>query len=99
MERLTIKAVVLSLPLLLTSCSLFVEEVASPIVASDIYHSVNNTKPVTKSADSKQKKKEQEKLIQAGKCPVCGGVGKSADGLYDCEACNGTGKYNDTENK
>ena len=46
-----------------------------------------------------KQKKEQEKLIQAGKCPVCGGVGKSADGLYDCEACNGTGKYNDTENK
>ena len=84
MERLTIKAVVLSLPLLLTSCSLFVEEVASPIVASDIYHSVNNTKPVTKSADSKQKKKEQEKLIQAGKCPVCGGYMTEKGNKYVC---------------
>ena len=99
MIRLTIKTVVLLLPLLLTSCSLFVEEVVSPLVETDIYKGVNSTKPVSNSAESKQQKKEKGKLIQQGKCPVCSGVGKSADGLYDCEACKGTGKYIDTENK
>ena len=46
------------------------------------------------SSSSKQDVKEREKLIQAGKCPTCKGMGKTPDGRYTCSACNGTGKYN-----
>jgi len=78
------------------ACSTVVEELVSPMVASDIYNGVSKSTPGgagNKGSYAKKVEKEKEQLKAAGKCPVCSGVGKSADGKYTCGACKGTGKY------
>ncbi len=42
--------------------------------------------------EAKEKASERQKLIEQGKCPDCYGIGKTADGKYNCATCNGTGK-------
>ncbi len=63
------------------------------MVSSDVYSGVSTAKPSSAKGMAKQKAKEQEQLKTDGKCPVCRGQGRSADGQYTCKACNGTGKY------
>jgi DnaJ-class molecular chaperone len=41
--------------------------------------------------------KEAEKMKKDGKCPTCRGMGKTPDGRYVCTTCNGTGKYEPTD--
>ena len=59
---------------------------------------VNNRNTTTPASVSKEQQRETERLKQQGKCPICKGIGKTADGRYDCAACHGTGKYQE-ENK
>ena len=100
MAHSNIKIGILLAAFSLSSCATIVEEVVSPLVSTDISQGVNNAKPgASKASQNKQKTKEEAKLIAAGKCTVCSGMGKSADGSYTCDACKGTGKYVETNNK
>ena len=90
--RPTIKLIALFLTVFLSSCGTFVGEVLAPTV-TDTQIGLGGKKTSGTTANSKQTAKEQEKLKEEGKCPVCRGVGKSADGQYECTSCKGTGKY------
>ena len=90
--RSTIKLTALLLTVLLSSCGTLVGEVLVPTV-TDTQIGLSGKKTSGTTANSKQTAKEQEKLKEEGKCPVCRGVGKSADGQYECTSCKGTGKY------
>ena len=84
---------------LLTSCSGIVNDLINSSVEYDMqqgWESAKQNSTMTK-ANSKKVKKEQEKLKQEGKCPVCRGMGRSIDGKYVCSSCNGTGKYSQSE--
>ena len=99
MARSIIKAIFLLVLLSTTSCSTIMSEVMSSVVESDISYGINNTKPgVTDKTKKKQKEKDDAQLKASGKCPVCKGMGKSADGKYSCETCKGTGNYIVTNN-
>jgi len=76
----------------LVSCGTVAQELLSPLAEYDVNKSVNMGKPGNK-VNTKQQDKERERLIQAGKCPTCSGMGKTPDGSYTCMDCNGTGKY------
>ena len=90
--RSTIKLITLFLTVFLSSCGAFVGEVLAPTV-TDTQIGLGGKKTSGTTANSKQTAKEQERLKEEGKCPVCRGVGKSADGQYECTSCKGTGKY------
>ena len=90
--RSTIKLIALLLTGLLSSCGTFVGEVLAPTV-TDTQIGLDGKKTSGATANSKQTAKEQERLKEEGKCPVCHGVGKSPDGQYECTSCKGTGKY------
>ena len=83
--------------LILTSCA----EVASIIVEDEMQRGLQKgqTNQRRTKADDKKLTKQEEQLKKEGKCPVCKGMGKSPDGLYICETCKGTGKYEETNNK
>ena len=106
MARLTIKTIIPSIKgrvfcvfvcsILLTSCS----TIASSVVEDVIQYGINESpKNEALSINNKTIDKERKQLMKDGKCPVCKGMGKSADGKYTCKACDGTGKYNNTNNK
>ena len=81
---------------MMVSCS----TIASTLVEDAIQYSINeSSKSEALSTNPKTNNKERTKLMKDGKCPVCKGMGKSADGKYVCQACNGTGKYNETKNE
>jgi len=72
------------------------------MVTTDVYDGVKNAKSGgtgSKGSYAAKTAKEKERLKADGKCPVCSGVGRSPDGNYVCEACKGTGKYTNTDNK
>ena len=83
--------------LILTSCA----EVASIIVEDEMQRGLQKgqTNQRRTKADDKKLTKQEEQLKKEGKCPVCKGMGKTPDGLYICETCKGTGKYEETNNK
>lgn len=89
--RLLLMFLCIGMTWMLTACGTVTEELLVPLAEYNANKSVNSAKP---SSSSKQDVKEREKLIQAGKCPTCKGMGKTPDGRYTCSACNGTGKYN-----
>ena len=93
MARSSIKLVLFLLVLSLTSCKTLVEELVVPMAEYDMQKGINNARPhSTQRTDTKKERKERERLELEGKCTVCKGIGKSADGKYLCTACNGTGK-------
>ena len=82
--------------MLLISCS----TIASSLVEDIFQYSINESpKNEALSINNKTIDKERKQLMKDGKCPICKGMGKSADGKYTCKACDGTGKYNNTNNK
>ena len=83
--------------LMLTSCA----EVASMLVEDELQRGLKSgqTNQRRTKADDKKLAKQEELLKKEGKCPVCKGMGKTPDGLYVCETCKGTGKYEETNNK
>jgi DnaJ-class molecular chaperone len=83
--------------LMLTSCA----DIASIIVEDEMQRGLKNgqTNQRRTKADDKKLTKQEEALKKEGKCPVCKGMGKTPDGLYVCETCKGTGKYEETNNK
>jgi DnaJ-class molecular chaperone len=83
--------------LMLTSCA----EVASMLVEDELQRGLKSgqTNQRRTKADDKKLAKQEEQLKKEGKCPVCKGMGKTPDGLYVCETCKGTGKYEETNNK
>ena len=92
MARSTIKLIAVLLIAFFSSCGSFVGEVLAPTV-TDSQIGLGGKKTSGGTANSKQTTKEQEKLKEEGKCPVCRGAGKSPDGQYECTSCKGTGKY------
>ena len=93
MARSSIKFVLFLLAFSLTSCQTLVEELVVPMAEYDMQKGVSNARPgSTQRKETKKERKERERLEQEGKCTVCKGIGKSADGKYICTACNGTGK-------
>ncbi len=82
----------LLLAVFLSSCGAVVGEVLAPTV-TDSQIGLGGKVTSGAATNSKQTAKEQEKLKEEGKCPVCRGVGKSPDGQYECSSCKGTGKY------
>ncbi len=93
MARLSIKLVLFLLALSLTSCQTLAEELVVPMAEYDMQKGVNNARPSsTQRKETKKERKEHERLEREGKCLVCKGIGKSADGKYVCTVCNGTGK-------
>ncbi len=81
--------------LTLSSCSTVVEELVSPMVATDLRNGLHNSQTNHKrtKADDKKLAKQEEQLKKEGKCPTCSGMGRTPDGQYICDTCNGTGKY------
>jgi RecJ-like exonuclease len=93
MERSSIKLVLFLLAFSLTSCQTIVEELVVPMAEYDMQKGVSNARPGSKQRkETKKEREEREQLERDGKCTVCKGIGKSADGKYVCTACNGTGK-------
>ena len=85
--------------LCMTLCACTVSEIISDVVETGIRQTtVNNRNTTTPASVSKEQQRETERLKQQGKCPICKGIGKTADGRYDCAACHGPGKYQE-ENK
>lgn len=81
---------------LMMSCT----TIASSLMEDIFQYSINESpKNEALSINNKTIEKERKLLMKDGKCPVCKGMGKSADGKYECKACNGTGKYNETKNE
>jgi len=82
---------------ILTSCA----EVASTLVEDQLQHGLKSgqTNHQRTKTDDKKLAKQQEQLKKDGKCPKCGGMGRTPDGQYICEACKGTGKYIETNSK
>ena len=80
--------------LILASCA----DIASVIVEDELQRGLKNGQINQKrtKADDKKLTKQEEALKKEGKCPVCKGMGKTPDGLYVCETCKGTGKYEET---
>lgn len=83
--------------LTLESCA----EIANAIVEDEMQRGLQKgqTNQRRTKADDKKLIKQEEALKKEGKCPVCKGMGKTPDGLYVCETCKGTGKYEETNNK
>ena len=92
LARSTIKMVALFTAVFLSSCGTLVGEVLVPTV-TDSQIALDGKKTSGVATNSKKTAKEQEKLKEEGKCPICRGVGKSPDGQYECSSCKGTGKY------
>lgn len=78
--------------LLLTSCSTVAQELIVPMAEYDANKALSNATP-GRSVSAKRQAKEREQLQREGKCPDCKGMGKTPDGLYNCQKCNGTGKF------
>ncbi len=78
---------------LTTACN----SVASLIVEDAMQSTMTNGQSQSKTKRDKANDKEAEQLKKEGKCPVCKGMGRTPDGLYTCETCKGTGKYNEKE--
>ncbi len=83
--------------LTLASCA----EIANAIVEDEMQRGLQKgqTNQRRTKVDDKKLIKQEEALKKEGKCPVCKGMGKTPDGLYVCETCKGTGKYEETNNK
>jgi len=83
--------------IILTSCA----EVASTLVEGHLQYGLENgqTNHLRTKTDDKKLAKQQEQLKKDGKCPKCGGMGRTPDGQFICETCKGTGKYTETNNK
>ena len=106
MARLTIKSFCPSTMgriLIMSACSTLLMScttIASSVVEDLIQYGVNESpRNEALSINPKTNNKERTQLIKDGKCPVCKGMGRSADGKYVCKACNGTGQYNETKNE
>lgn len=100
-----ISIILVTSTLLVSSCGVVSEVVTDVLVGdtmSDAFNGKSETwKTVeTEVANNKNQKrltKKQEELMKEGKCPICFGTGKSADGKYTCATCNGTGKYSSSQ--
>lgn len=89
----TILIVIALAPVLLVSCAQILTET---LVQDPINYELNKkpTNPTGMShREAKEKEKNQQELMKAGKCPDCNGIGKTPDGKNTCLTCNGTGKY------
>ncbi len=82
---------------LLASCQVLTETLVEGAIQDGISNA-HKSNP-TSTHNTKAQEKEKAQLIKDGKCPVCRGMGRSADGKYICTTCNGTGKYTETNNK
>ena len=78
--------------ILLSSCSTVAQELLVPLAESDAQSALSKATP-GRNVSAKQQAKEREQLEREGKCPACKGMGKTPDGLYNCQKCHGTGKF------
>lgn len=78
--------------MLLTSCGTVAQELLVPMAESDAQNALSKATP-GRNVSTKRQAKEREQLQREGKCPDCKGMGKTPDGLYNCQKCNGTGKF------
>ena len=94
MARLNIKILTVLLTVVVfNSCATVAQETANFFLENNT-STLDLGKPRSKDNKSKKQAKEEEQLKKEGKCPVCKGMGKTPDGMYTCETCKGTGKYN-----
>jgi RecJ-like exonuclease len=94
MARLNIKILTSLLTVVVfTSCATVAQETANFFLENNT-STLDLGKPRSKDNNSKKQAKEEEQLKKEDKCPVCKGMGKTPDGMYTCETCKGTGKYN-----
>ena len=82
---------------LTTSCNSVSSFIVEDTVQSAMQSTMTNGQSQSKTKRDKANDKEAEQLKKEGKCPVCKGMGRTPDGLYICETCKGTGKYNEKE--
>ena len=79
---------------LTTACNSVASFLVEDTVQSAMESPMTNGQTQSKTKRDKANDKEAERLMKEGKCPVCKGMGKTPDGMYTCETCKGTGKYN-----
>ena len=79
---------------LTTACNSVASFLVEDTVQSAMQSTMTNGQTQSKTKRDKANDKEAERLMKEGKCPVCKGMGKTPDGMYTCETCKGTGKYN-----
>ena len=79
---------------LTTACNSVASFLVEDTVQSAMESTMTNGQTQSKTKRDKANDKEAERLMKEGKCPVCKGMGKTPDGMYTCESCKGTGKYN-----
>ena len=79
---------------LTTACNSVTSFLVEDTVQSAMQSTMTNGQTQSKTKRDKANDKEAERLMKEGKCPVCKGMGKTPDGMYTCETCKGTGKYN-----
>ncbi len=78
----------------LSSCNTLMDFFVNDTVSQAATSSINSTDPkASLHKEEKARQKKQQELIKEGKCPTCGGIGKTADGRYECATCKGTGRY------
>lgn len=79
---------------LLSSCSFLMDFFVNDSISSEATNKVNSTDPKSSlQREEKEHQKKQQELLKEGKCPTCSGIGKTADGRYECATCKGTGRY------
>jgi len=81
---------------LLQSCKLIAEGMEEDVIRQAVSPSGKAMTEAAHKTSKKQQKQIQEqrqKLMAEGKCPDCGGMGKTPNGHNNCTTCNGTGKY------
>ena len=71
---------------LTTACNSVASFLVEDTVRSAMESTMTNGQTQSKTKRDKANDKEAERLMKEGKCPV--------DGMYTCETCKGTGKYN-----